>query len=377
MSATVPSRAVDLAVDGVVSGAVPRGNSWVSIARAYNALDGMPTALIPMFVPQMSMPGNGIDLADPAIYWHFTTWPRYQTTHRLWMFSAETLAGTGQGKFTDPSGGSTYFGFNESSGDVLVTHVEEITSRTSAESRLYTTFESSTDGMLMSFACYELPRPSLAVGGSSLATTDAGLEETVLRSGMVIADDYNGVGVGFVASKLDELRDSCRRPGLFAMAPYASSTSSTFAYVMQQQLYATGVSGPTVLGRTLYNGIATSTMQLAFEVVGGAGTTGEIRVTMNSGATRTFGFGATTTVRGEIPIDAENLSASDGRRSSRSDTIAIELRRVSGGGTVQLLTATGGEAAPAVASSAATASTFAIRKPLRLPPEFLFGRKSR
>lgn len=369
MTATVPRRVIDLGAEGVVSGARPSGAQWGSMVAAYNAIDGMPTALIPLCAPYFAVAGTAVEDLD-SLELTFTTWPRYQATHRLWFYLFQgNAAGSQTVKFQDPSGGTSYGNFDETTTSKLIAHIETIGSRSGAETKLTCSFGINDDSYIRAFGCYELPRPFLAVGGSLLTSVDSGADETVIRAGLPIADDYNGRGAGFLARELNQLRDVARRPGLFAAAPFWDSTSATFVDVMQ--------TGPIVLGRGLYNGVTSSMMQLAFEVSATSGS-GEVRATMTSGATVTLPFGSgSSTLRTQIAIDAEDIGASDGRRSSRDEAVTVAIRRASGAGIVTLRTVIGGEGN---AASAALVSPAPRTKPPRFGrgplPEFM-SRKRR
>lgn len=369
--ALVPPQLIDLGDAGVKSAYAVDGRDWTAVSRAYDAALGSWSALIPMCAPMVQVPAVS-PYDDVSLAPSFRVWPRYQASHRLWFYSLAALGeGTFLSSFTDPSGGKTYQ--NVSGTTALLAHVETVSARTSIETTLTPSIAFDVDGTLLAIGCYELPRVQLAVGGSNLSTSDAGSDSGAEGPRLPITDDYAGLGAGFVTRSTAALRDTARRCGLFAGAPYAQSTSSTFAAVFQTP--------PIALGRFLYRGQTSSTMQLAaFVRASDATTTGEVRFTMASGAAVTLPFGQSTGyVRGQIAIDAEDLSAADGRRSTRDDTCTVELRRASGAGTVYLDTVTGGEGSPAtVAALAATGVSARPRvfsdNPL---PPFMGGRRRR
>jgi hypothetical protein len=336
----VPRRALALGNAHVLSASPVQATDWAAASSAYDLLDGMGSALIPMCASMGAISGTTpTDLDGMSLT--FTVWPRYQCTHRLWLFALGFPFATSLAYgFQDPSGGQV---FGNASDVSLISHVETVSARTSSETQLTTLFATDNDAGLTAIGCYELPRVSLAVAGSSLATTDAGMNAAVVNSGRPIDDDYAGNGIGFVARELDALRDSCRRTGLFAAAPFASTTSGTFTTVL---------TAPVVLGRSLYNGQTQSIMQLALNAtVSGASAQGECRVTMASGAVVTIGISSSGNFRSQIAIDCEDLTSSDGRRGSRDETVTVELRRTSASGSITLNTINGGEGTPATVAA--------------------------
>jgi hypothetical protein len=112
-----------------------------------------------------------------------------------------------------------------------------------------------------------------------------------------------------------------------------------------------------VLGRFLYRGQTQAMLQLAAQVRVDSGCTGEVRFTLTSGATATLPFSASGTLRTQLPIDAEDLTATDGRRSARTERVLVELRRTAGSSLVYLDTVNGGEGTLATSSALSAART--------------------
>lgn len=365
MPAVVSPRPVQLAdgatTTGVVIAQAVSPREWGAISNAYNTVDGMGSSLIPTCAPNQSIN------AGSSLTMNFRVWPRYQATHRMWIFSLGVISGTAGFTFTDPSGG-TRTGTVSSSYGRQLTHVETITVRTSDETKLSVSVAiTTTNTTIYGIGCIELPRGVLAVGGSAQATADCGEESRFIRTGLPITDDYAGLGIGFIARELAGLRDNARRTGQFAGAPFATSSSSTFANVFQAQ--------PIALGRSIFNGSTTRKLQLAAYVRADTTALGEVRWTLASGPTVTavipMGAADGTLLRTELDADCEDLTASDGRRATRNETVTVELRRSAGSGTVYLDTVSGGESVPG-ATSSATANQ-GIRLGRRPPPRFMVG----
>lgn len=361
--ATVPNRAVALTHDHIVTAAPVAGVDWSSMALAANALAGMASVLVPFCAPMCPMPGGDITLGD-GVGLTFTVWPRAVATHRIWFFAVGGVVAPApgsppageSGRFTDPSGGYTPFVAREAM--TFYAHTETIATRTDSETNLSVIIGTNGDAVLYGVGCWELTRSQIHAGENDGEDGDHGTDESVLASGLPITDDQgDGEGAGYLPYHLSALRDDARRAGIFAGAPFATSSSATFATVFQ--------SPPIGLGRFLYSTDTTRTIQLAFSVrliVAGFGVRGEIRVTAASGASVTVSFGDDDAiVRTEIAIDAEDLTTSDGRRASRDDTLTVELRRSvdngHGGGTVYLDTLTGGEGTRSASIATAIAPT--------------------
>lgn len=361
MPATVALRPISVGHGSMVSGQAVGPADWMGAANAYNGLVGAGSALMPMGGMSISIPGDDT-LAPP-----FRVWPRYATSHRLWLVSA---SGEGNHTFTDPSGGAVPLSIPASSGVAFRAYVETIAARTGAETTVSPSFHCASGKQLTinGLGCFEIPRVALAVGGSDLTTSDGGMDgSTVLRTGLPIADDYAGAGVGFIARELDALRDDARRTGLFAWASGGDNAifvGTSFTSILQ--------TSPFALGRYLYNGQTQATIQLA----GYGAPGGSFRWTATSGATVTAVCDATGLARAQLLVDCEDLATADGRRSSRSDAVLVEARAASGSMIVQSVTM--GEGASS-ATDAAAASAPRRPRPFRrgpLPP-FMADRRRR
>jgi len=339
-SGRVPLRLMSPSPAAVKNGATVAGNDWTAAAGAYNGILGGDSALIPYHVPHVSIAASGTQAFS------YTIWPRYQATHRLWVVSAQVASGLGSFTFTDPSGGSSTVSVSSTGSGRAFLFYETISSRSSAErqaSAAISVAAGSSTVIVYGIGCWEIPRSDLAVGSTNPRTADAGEVIETLAPGFNIDDSTTGTSLGSIPRGLDSLRYHARRTGLFAAAPFASSTSSTFANVLQAP--------PEVLARKLYAESTQGIMQIGAVVRSSdSSTSGEVKVSMASGASIIIpipaGAVSGAVMRDQIAIDCEDLSTSDGRRSSRSDLVTIQLRRSSGAGTVYLDCINGGEADP-------------------------------
>lgn len=354
------------------SGATVTGNDWTAIGGAYNGLLGSDSALVPFHVPQVSIAASSIQAFS------YTIWPRYQATHRLWIVSAQVATNVGSFTFTNPSGGVASSSVSAASGQRAQIFFEAVSSRSSLERQITAAISvaaGSAPVTIYGIGCWEIPRSDLVVGGNNVRTSDSGEVVESLAAGMTIGDSTTGTSLGTVPRQVELLRYHARRTGLFAAAPFASSISSTFANVLQAP--------PEVLARKLYAESTQGIMQIGAVVRSSdSATGGEVRVAMSSGAAITMpipaGASAGVVLRDQIAIDCEDLSTSDGRRSSRSDFVTIQLRRTSGSGTVYLDCINGGEADPttlSLATLAAGSATAGQRIRGRGPLARLFPRR--
>lgn len=371
-SGRVPLRLTSPSPAAVKSGATVAGNDWTAAAGAYNGILGSDSALIPYHVPQVSIAAAGSQAFS------YTIWPRYQATHRLWIVSAQIASGIGTFTFTDPSGGVTSATISSIGSGRAFFFYETISSRSSAERQVSAAISvaaGSSTVIVYGIGCWEIPRADLVVGASNPRTADAGVVVESLAPGFNIDDSTTGTSLGAIPRGLDSLRYHARRTGLFAAAPFASSTSSTFANVLQAP--------PAVLGRKLYAESTQGIMQIGAVVRSSdSSTTGEVKVSMTSGASIVIpipaGAVSGVVMRDQIAIDCEDLSTSDGRRASRDDLVTIQLRRSSGAGTVYLDCINGGEADPTtltLATIAAGSATAGQRIRGRGPLARLFPRR--
>lgn len=318
-----------LGQDQVRSGNPVRGVQWASIARACNYLNGSARAIIPHAAVGLEMTKDSTPRAIS-----FRVFPSYQATHRMWLVTlappAEDEAVGDRFRMVDPSGGTAIWtmpGTTLGTVPALAPHIERITSRTASETTLAPTFE-SVEGVhvLSTVACFELPRPSLALNAN-----DLGVEMADFGPGAPI---YDGTGRSLgalpeaIAGALSRGRRTMfqwGRPDAFAV----STTSGTFSRVV-------GPMDPTLLERILYVGETQVLCPWRVRAWCTAGTTGEVRIQTTSGGDSTIAVSATSATwhSDTVLVDVEDLSAADGRRDSSDCIATIEFRRTSGAGSL-------------------------------------------
>lgn len=320
---------------GIFSGRAVRGATWSDVARALNYLNGSPRTLIPYCAPQLSLLSS-----DGAQTFRFKVWPSYQATHRLWVVTLGPLAqdeaiGT-EFEFTDPSAGTSTWrcsGGGGAGAPQTFEHVETVASRVTVETELAPVLESVTGNHVVEgIACIELPRPSLAIDAN-----DLGLELASFGGGAPISDGIQGYSIGALPEALAGALSRGRRH-LFQWAVTTGKAGffTTSSGTLQDVL---GDYDPPILERQIYSDDAQEEIEARFyaRVTGSAA--GVIQVTMANGDTATVAVTSTSwgwlTMSGLL-VDAEDISTSDGRRSTRWDQALIQARVTSGTGTVDI-----------------------------------------
>jgi len=316
--------------DGVLNGHACRAVHLRPVADALNWLNGHGQHVI----PATRTDGKTSIAIGATKTYRAQLMSRVQATHRVWLISARA----GLLTFTDPSGGSSSWGFISSA--VTLRHVEAITAPADGPVAVSYTLANSASatvvGVFDGVTCFELQRRDLAldatddaVDGDTIVTLSGGVPAPILD-----ADAYTSIGA--LSRGLANARTQDNRTLFDWAAPSGDgfqTTSGAFVPVFEE--------GPVLLGSKMYRSSVTASAVAQFFVRTGAATTGEVRVTMTSGATVT---GTIATATGgawlavSFDVDCEDLAASDGRRSTRDDVCTIELRRTAGVNAVSIET---------------------------------------
>jgi hypothetical protein len=326
---TVPERATLPERTGVESAAPVRGALWLPLGGLANHLLGRGGALIPAYGLNKAVAPGGT-----ATY-RFTIWPRYQATHRVWLLAFRLTTGYGSMTFTDPSSGASSWtvAFSASQHLRIYEHIETISSRTSAETAIAPTLANavtaSASVTVAWIACYEIARPELAVDAD-----DLGIDLSTLDSGTPVYDDA-GKSAGGLAARLTDCRDVARRNSQYQFARNATdaleASTGSFVELLGHR--------PVFLEQFWYRSETTASVLVRLYVSADSATAGEIRLTMDSGATTTITVPSASAGEwrtGTLACDVEDLSAADGRRSTRWDRCTVEGRVTAGAGKVYL-----------------------------------------
>lgn len=316
--------------DGVRNGHACRAIHLRPVADALNWLTGHGQHLIPA-----TRTDGKSTIAIGATRTHrMQLMSRVQATHRVWFISARAGILT----FTDPSGGSSSWGYIGA--PITLRHVETITAPADGPVAVSWTLANSASSSVVAdvdgVTCFELQRRDLAlsatddaVDGDTIVTLSGGVPAPILD-----ADAYTSIGA--LSRGLANARTKDNRTLFEWSAPSGDgfqTTSASFVPLFEE--------GPVLLASKMYRASVTGEVTAQFYVRTGAATTGEVRVTMTSGATIT-GTIATATggawVSLTFDVDCEDLAESDGRRASRDDVCTIEVRRTAGAGGVDIET---------------------------------------
>lgn len=349
-SVEVPRDFPWLSPTGIASGQPVRALLWGRAAHAINWL----LAAGVQCIPQFASPDAQVAAGATATY-HVMLVQTQQAKYRMWLVSvrADSPPGTLSLTFTDASGGPHTYTVTAPAPTADTDDLKEIgpifetiTSRTAgivaATFSIASAASSTKATVVEDISCFEMPR-----GRLNNDATDQGLApSTILGSdspGPITAGDgYSSLGA-IIQAHYAAFKAQPRT--LFVWARPANqgvpTTSATFEALF--------IEGPPCLGTKLYRTSTTIAMTVYAYVRTSASTTGELRVTMTNGSTTAIAIPTSTAgawVSGTVNIDCEDLTASDGRRASRDDIATIELRRVSGAGTVYLETVQGIEVRP-------------------------------
>ncbi len=313
--------------DGIRNGHACRATHLRPVADALNWLNGHGQHII----PATRTDGKTSIAIGATRTYRAQLMSRVQATHRAWFISARAGILT----FTDPSGGSSSWGYISSA--VTLRHVETITAPADGPVAVTYTLANSASALNGTFdgiTCFEFQRRDLALD----ATDDAVDSDTIVTlSGgvpapILDADAYTSIGALSRGLANARTRDNRTLFDWFAQSGDGfQTTSGSFVQLFEE--------GPVLLGSKMYRGSVTASATAQFFVRTGAATTGEVRVTMASGATVT---GTIATATGgawlavSFAVDCEDLAVSDGRRATRDDVCTIELRRTAGVGAVSI-----------------------------------------
>lgn len=306
----------------VRSGDPIRGALWAPVGSALGFALGSPRTLIPWCSPDWVMWST-----DGTQTLSFRAFPSIQATHRMWKVviadTAEDELASGVVTFTDPSGGSSTL--NLDSGARVLTHVETVVSRTSAEATLSVTVSLSKDFCLVAgISCVELPRRELAVDA-----IDLGIESASLVGGAPILGGVTGHSLGAIPDALSAALVRGRRH----IVQWARPATTADAWSTTSSSYVdTPVAGLEILERHLYAGDGSGAAAAAVRALAWvSGGTGDLEIATAVG-TETIAISATspTWVSGTLPIDTEDMTTADGRRSA-AQVLTVQARKNSGG----------------------------------------------
>lgn len=337
MTAPVPIRPVIIMPDQILSGRAVRGPSWEDIVLNTHFSLGRGSQLVPAGSPISA----SLDAAVEYV-WSFRARPRYQTYRRLWIINARCDTADGSDSLTvdTPTGSGTETYSIQGSARLSrpILHFETPASQSDAETTLTIAMTSAADSWwLDSVQCVELPRTSLSVSG---LLSDLGYDVEKTHPGAPIYADSSGTDNGTyrLATALDAMADIGRRVGHFMWAvPTSRAGVSIDTFAKSTAAAAPGDDVFLVRPSLLARPGSVLTFR-AMARVSAAATTGEIKVTMDSGDTSTASVSSTswTVVNGNstLVVDEEDQTEADGKPSGADDDALVQIYRTAGAGDV-------------------------------------------
>lgn len=339
MAATVPERRVSLVQSGVGIAQSVRTTQWIGASQLQCWLGGRGSQVVPAYSPP------ALDNQGAVSDFYFWTKPRYQTTRyalSIILYSEDPAARLAT--ITAPVGGTTHtLSVNTTRrptgglpGPRAHTIYFDRASRSSTEAEL--SFRLGVPDVapiqIDSVAIEAVPRTLLDID-----TSDLGSSRLLFRPRQpIIVTAHSDT----LLESINNLRDACRREGLFQHAwsedDYAGTTSGSFTELFSDPI---GISH-----RYLYDGETTRLASWRVRAMVSNGTTaGEVRVTNSAGST-TIAIPNTATSWTWLPstagaastfaIATDDNTEADGLRGGTHDDHIFEIRRTAGAGVVQL-----------------------------------------
>lgn len=338
-----------LSQDSILVGQPVRAMTWAQAAHAVNWLSAAGSHCIPKFFG-----GEATVAAGSTATYHVQLVQTPQAKYRMWdvAYYADVTPGDFAMTFTDPSGtphdisGRSQVATADIEDLVEKPVLETIATRTGGivpATFSFTSGASSTKtACIYTISCFELPRGALQCDAQDLGIAVESILGADAPGPILDGDAYTSLGA-VVQGHYAPFKAQPRVQFVWAepAGQGISTTSATFVPLFEE--------GPVCLGTKLYRTSTTIAMTVYAYVRTGAATTGELRVTMTSGGTVTIAIPTSTTgawVTGTVDIDCEDMTAADGRRAGRDDIATVEVRRVSGAGTVAVETVQGIEVRP-------------------------------
>ena len=320
----VPADRSTPAVRGLLAGLSVDGQDWSRIGAVVNWASGRCRTLIPSFCP------SNATLAGGSTYQYaFWLLPTYQAIDRLWALSMRSAGEVGltvDGDSHTVSGSPAYDTATPGQVASPQVFIVQQASQSSAAVGASLTFDPAENLEVDQICMWEVPRVQLAANASEL-----GVDTTILRPGQPILrsrfDQLFGASLDTSIGKRQLVNWSrpYRVDGSVNVNYVESFSSSSYADLWPASL--------PVLGRVIRRGDATKGIacRVFAWVTAGTGTLRVVSDENGNGTERTFTNTTPAWITAStVSIDAEDLSASDGLRSSTWDGINVEVK-VTGG----------------------------------------------
>ena len=324
-------------VTAIKSGLPVLGTTHSGIARLTNWAQGRGMVNIPAYSP-----GNTIAAAANGSYF-FRVTPRYQAIQRVWAFTlrstSTTIDTTVAIKVPYNAGSALATVVAGDDRDTLSTYivVEDRASQSATEEEISCNLAVTGAGCVVeSITCWDMPRAELAINAN-----DDGVDlqtvayRTPIREGT--AESLGGEADAVVAALA-----ACRR----VLMQWALPATTSEARSITGTSYGNALGGGTsiILARKLYRSSTTGTLSAkVYAKTADTSDIADVRFTTTSGASATINipaashgnfawFGAPLT----FTADCEDLTVSDGRRSTRWDELTVEAKVTAGGDILYL-----------------------------------------
>lgn len=333
-------------ITNVQDGARVQASDLIDMAGLMNHVFGMGAQAVPLYCP-----GQTITAGNTATL-RFRNVPRYQTIQRMWAVgcrSAHATAASGV-ELAAPTGGAltTHPGraVIGRGGMTPILYVENLAAQTGfTESDLTIDIKATDrDIVVEALGCIEMPRRELAIA-------ENGQDLELLRSGSPIMSGVDGRYVGGMTCLASTGRLMPRRNGLIQWSVDGTAASAKgFTSGSFTDLWLVPVP---ILGRKFYrtSTLATVSTRIYAWIDRGAwgGAIGaDIQWNTTSGGTAVAALSLPDAAGSETPqwwpstagaaktfsVDCEDLTAADGRRSTRWDDVQVQVKNTGGGGTV-------------------------------------------
>lgn len=312
--APAPARRNIIPVSPMNGAAISSGRTWAAAGDLANWIQSQGACLVA---------GTSCDaqkLTKSTTYnFHYRTKTRVVNVQRLWTFAFRGV--TQATNVTVSVNGGTSYTFRASTftGQFPASVVETVAAKSSAEAdlKVTVTIGSDTDVWMDAIRCYEVPRPML-----NYDTTDYG----VLLASEQSPQPIDAISYESIYGTFNSLvNQDPRRVGLYHWAVPAELPLTRTSNVAQNLLTLT----VPVLQRILTSGATTAQISWSVYAKIAGGGTAVINMSTDGSAASdnmsvTSAAFAWTTTR-TVSVDCEDLTAGDGRRSTRFDGLQFAI----------------------------------------------------
>ena len=326
----------------VASGVGVAASTWQRAARSCNWLNGRGGQLVAANILDNDETTQGNSYTA-----RYYVWPRYQAKKRCWLITmnpdaSNTALGTLRVGIETPDGATAVDYTREISTERFpapIFHIEDVTqSNTAGEVTITFNVATGSEVPLSKpvISCFEVPRFSLDMS----TTADAGVDDATMLGGGPIwgRSATPRPGPSGVLDQLSYAKTNARRAAMvhwYAGGANEQIVVSSTSYV---DLFLPYVP---VLGRHINTTL--SLMDVAFRAkVATAGDSAELGFLLPNTQGEVWSPTITTTTyswhtaTNNPSVDAEDITASDGRRSSTWDLVQIRAKVASAGDILQL-----------------------------------------